>query len=330
AKLLPRLRQRGAISIPEWSLATARSEIVRHLPSPGLSLSRGVLDPLLREVCREEGVVVREGVRVALVEREDEGWKLHVMNGEAREQLDARIVVGAAGRGGRIPGLAAALRPRTQKARYVGMKAHTHAPCSARYPARVALYALRGAYAGVIPTGSGLLNVCFLARSQDFARGNDAASFLENEARIHPFWAKAWSTMDFGEARWTAVSTMDFEKRAPVQNGVMHTGDAAAMVSPFWGEGMAMALESGGTAAECADRILQGAREEDVLKEYQSRWLERYSFRLAAGEMLQRIFFSPRAVECSALIARTFPILLDWIVKWGEPAVPELAPIGRN
>jgi len=123
---------------------------------------------------------------------------------------------------------------------------------------------------------------------------------------------------------------MDFEKRAPVQNGVMHAGDAAAMVSPFWGEGMAMALESGGTAAECAHRILQGARDEDLLKEYRARWQARYSVRLAAGETLQRVFLSPRAVECAVLAARSFPILLDWIVKWGEPAVPELAPIARD
>jgi flavin-dependent dehydrogenase len=210
------------------------------------------------------------------------------------------------------------------------MKAHTRAHPSARQAARVALYALRGAYAGVIPTDSGSLNVCFLARSQDFSRGNDAASFLEDEARVHPYWAKAWSAMDFEGARWTAVSTMDFEKRAPVKEGVMHAGDAAAMVSPFWGEGMAMALESGGTAAECAHRLIQGAREEDVLKEYRARWLERYSLRLAAGETLQRIFLAPRAVECAAHLARAFPILLDWIVKWGEPAAPKLAPLGRD
>ena len=133
--------------------------------------------------------------------------------------------------------------------------------------------------------------------------------------------------MDFEGARWIAVSTMDFEKRTPVRENVLHAGDAAAMVSPFWGEGMAMALESGGMAAEHGSRILQGMAEEKALADYRAGWRRRFSLRLAAGETLQRIFFSPRAMETTARFASAFPMVADWIVKWGEPAGAKLAPI---
>lgn len=328
AGLLSKLRQQGAIPIPEWSLATARRELIRRLPSPGLALSRSVLDPLLREACQEEKALVLEGARVQSVERDGGQMRVQVLQEQRREEFAARIVIAATGRAARIQGLARkAPGSSSQKARYVAMKTHARARSSAARAARVALYALRGAYVGVIPTDSGSLNVCFLARSEEFSRGNDAATFLETEARAHSSWAKVWSAMDLEGARWTAVSTMDFEKRMPVQEGVLYAGDAAAMVSPFWGEGMAMALESGTMAADCASEILQGADEEKVLSEYRARWRKRFSMRLAAGQALQRIFLAPRAIETAARFAGAFPILLDWIVKWGEPARAGLAPI---
>jgi menaquinone-9 beta-reductase len=65
--VLPRLLQRGAIPIPEWSLATPRRELVGELSPPGLALSRSILDPLLLEACGEEGAIVAEGSRVKSV-----------------------------------------------------------------------------------------------------------------------------------------------------------------------------------------------------------------------------------------------------------------------
>jgi geranylgeranyl reductase family protein len=328
AGILPLLRERGAIWIPEWSLATSRREWIRKLPSPGLAISRSVLDPLLRDVCRNEGALVVEGARVLSVMREGRQSRVQLEQDHVRREHRARIVVAAAGRAARIPGLAVRQRPASAgKARYVAMKTHARSRSSAALPARVSLYALRGAYVGVIPTDSGSLNVCFLARSQAFPRGSDAATFLAFEARAHPLWSEVWSTMDVEGARWTAVSTIDFEKRAPVQGNVLHAGDAAAMVSPFWGEGMAMALESGAMAAEQAGRILGGDCDEEVLTEYRRRWSERFSSRLAAGRILQRVFLAPRAIEAAAILAAAFPSVLDWIVRWGEPPSAPLAPI---
>jgi flavin-dependent dehydrogenase len=327
AGILSKLHQCGAIPIPEWCLSTTRGEWIRRLPSPGLALSRSVLDPLLREVCREEGVEVLEGARVQSVTHDGQRSRVCFEQGHVRQECIARVVIAAAGRAARIPGLAQERPQGVRKARYVAMKTHARARSSAARAARVTLYALRGAYVGVVPTDEGSLNVCFLARSHAFLRGSDAAKFLEGEARAHPLWEKTWSGMDVEGARWTAVSTMDFERRAPVQAGVLHAGDAAAMVSPFWGEGMAMAFESGTMAAEHASRILRGAAEEKAFKEYRRRWSKRFSSRLITGRILQRVFLAPRAMDAAVLIAGAFPNLLDWIVKWGEPVNAPLAPI---
>jgi flavin-dependent dehydrogenase len=327
AGILPKLHEQGAIPIPEWSLSTARGEWIRRLPSPGLALSRSVLDPLLRDVCREEGVRVLEGARVQSVVHDGLQSRVHFEQDHVAGECIARVVVAAAGRAARISGLVQERPAGVRRSRYVAMKTHARPRSSAARAARVSLYALRGAYVGVVPTDAGSLNVCFLARSHAFSRGSDAAKFLEAQARAHPLWKRTWSGMDVEGARWTAVSTMDFERRAPVQAGVLHAGDAAAMVSPFWGEGMAMAFESGTMAAKHVSRILRGAAEEKAFQEYRRRWNARFSSRLIAGRILQRVFLAPRAMDAAVLIAAAFPSVLDWIVKWGEPPSAPLAPI---
>jgi flavin-dependent dehydrogenase len=311
---LPAVLDAGALSIPAWTVASARTEFRRTLRAPGLAIARSRLDPLLRGVARAAGARVREGTRVAAIERSGAGtFRVRTVeetgpDEEARrEVVEARGIVVAFGRAGRVNGLDDGVRPEE----FVAMKAHVNE--SVGGDARVALYALRGGYVGVVPAAPGTSNVCFIARREVFRRSGSGPGFLDDGARSSGVWRERWRGVDASAARWIAVSSMTFGRRRPVGPGVLYAGDAAALIAPLLGDGMAMALESGVLAAGAISRILGGAPEERAIAEYHAEWRRRFSRRLALGRSLQAILLRPRMSGLAVRILETVPVLGDWV-----------------
>ncbi len=307
-----RVRAAGALPIAQWSVASSRREFRGTLSSPGWAIARRVLDPILRDAARDAGAEVREGARVAAVsEATDAGSCLQITGGDgasAGTTLHARRVVAAFGRAGRVPGLA------TEGAEqgFVAMKAHVR-DLAPEAISRVALYGLRGGYVGVVPAEPGELNVCFLARRAEFRRAGSAPAYLEEEARASGPWAARWQGMDPGGARWIAVSSMSFRRARPRSTSTMFAGDAAAMVAPLLGDGMAMALESGVLAGEATLRILGGSPAERAGTELERAWSRRFRGRLLLGRALQSLLLRPRASEVAVRLLRGAPELGSWI-----------------
>ncbi len=305
----------GAVPIATWSVASARTEFRRSFRDPGLAIARSLLDPLLRDVARGAAAQVREGTRVTELERIAEGtFRLKTAEDGAgdgatrRGIIEARAVVAAFGRAGRVPGLSDGVAPDD----LVAMKAHVQESADAG-GARVALYALRGGYVGVVPTERGTSNVCFIARRSAFRRQRSAVEFLEDEARASAMWRERWRRMNADGARWIAVSAMSFGHRRPVGSGALFAGDAAALVAPLLGDGMAMALESGVLAAGAVSRILGGATEERASAEFRDAWRRRFGRRLGRGRALQSVLLRPRATDLAVQILGTVPVLGDWV-----------------
>jgi menaquinone-9 beta-reductase len=68
---------------------------------------------------------------------------------------------------------------------------------------------------------------------------------------------------------WKAAPVrFDFSPRRCAGSGILLVGDAAGLVSPFTGEGISYALESGKTAAEVIDRSLRSSRTSVDLSDY--------------------------------------------------------------
>jgi flavin-dependent dehydrogenase len=186
-----------------------------------IAIKRSLLDQALLDRARESGAEVREGVALTAVES---GWTLHTDG----ERFTVRRLVAADGRNSTVARLLGLL-PRAAKDR-VAVQAHFPAPRD--FGERVVMQFHEHGYSGLASVGDGQCNLCLVARPPQL----DAM--------------KAWAHATFAiEPEWRTITPLARPPVAPRQDDLLLVGDAARVVEPFTGEGIAYALASGEIAA---------------------------------------------------------------------------------
>ena len=89
-------------------------------------------------------------------------------------------------------------------------------------------------------------------------------------------------------------------------------GDAAGLITPLCGNGMAMAIHSGKLAV---DAIHLFDRRDEVENYYLKNWNLNFSRRLRVGRVVQRLFGSESASSFARFILSDFPSIGKLIMK---------------
>lgn len=144
----------------------------------------------------------------------------------------------------------------------------------------VELFFFRGGYLGLVPAGDGTANAAALVTPEAFtAAGQSAAAVLDAAARQVP--ALARRLRDAQPVAGTTAATPVVLTREPRAWGIVpHVGDAASVIPPLCGDGMAMGLHAAALCAPLADQYLRGS-------------ISLQEWRMAYTEALQRDFAGP-------------------------------------
>ena len=89
------------------------------------------------------------------------------------------------------------------------------------------------------------------------------------------------------------INEISFSRKELVKDHVLYCGDAAGMITPLCGNGMAMAIRSGKILAECIIDSGHGTSPEKRLNaesRYIRKWNKQFAVRLMAGRYIQNIF----------------------------------------
>lgn len=283
------------------------------LTEPALGVSRPELDGALLRSARERGAELLDETTALSVA--PEGGRLRI---EARGRRDAgertlyaRAVIGAWGR--RAPaGLAgqAGARPRQAGGERVGWKVHLE---GVRTEPEVELYFFAGGYVGIAPVGEQTANVAALVDAA-FLReaGADPREWLRLAAARSPAFGRriAGSRAVAGTGKAVAPVRIGRGPRA-WEGRVALIGDAAMVVPPLCGDGMAMALRSAELCAPLADEYLRG-------RSSLEQWGRAYE------EALRKPFAGPARWGRLLQTALGRPALASLLVGLGG-AAPELA-----
>jgi flavin-dependent dehydrogenase len=93
-------------------------------------------------------------------------------------------------------------------------------------------------------------------------------------------------------------------------------GDAAGLITPLCGNGMAMAIHGGKIAAELTDVFLSGSISQQQLEnQYQVAWRRQFATRLWVGRTVQKLFGDVWLSELALGFFSTFKPLLRTVVK---------------
>ncbi len=169
---------------------------------------------------------------------------------------------------------------------WVGLKAHFQ---SAESFDSVDLYFFSEGYCGIQPAAAGTVNACAMVRAS--ARLGNSLERVFSCAL--PLWRR---TRDWAAAMdVVATAPLLFRPPEPVRGSVLATGDAAAFVDPFIGDGISMALSSGALSAHCLAR--HGWRSEAGAREYAARYRQDFLPVLRNSARLRRVLAMPYALR---------------------------------
>lgn len=255
--ILQSLEDAGALPILTARLrsgAGARLDVPlpRGGPRPGFALSRTALDSLLIETAQSRGARVIRSAGLTHLSGADRDGRLAACRAGGRTlRIGARLVIGADGRESKV-------------ARLAGLGGHFSAPRLGLQlhlrrrtppPARVELLMMEDAYAGLAPVEGDRWCLGALTAAS-FASGVDPWNRLLSFCRRHAATAEPLGDAGARLSR-RAVFPVRMGLRSCTAPRLLLAGDAAGVVDPFCGQGIALALITGAAAAAAAETILR-------------------------------------------------------------------------
>lgn len=320
--ILDQVMELGAARIGRVRVTTPQGQQWEAaLPGEGLGLSRWAFDHLLCRTARAAGAEVLEGARAQelggagvlatpqAVTYERDG---------AAGQAEGRVVVGAYGRRSRLdPQLG---RPLSQPGGdYVAFKAHYRlAPEAAGLlDGHVELHGFPGGYCGMSPVEGGLVNACLILGTEAFRACGRTYQGVRGQMGLNPaLRARLEALVPVAEKR-LSISQISFARKALAPRGVLMVGDAAALIAPWCGDGMAMALGGAELLSGLLSRHLRGTLSQgEMARRYRQAFRRRYGVRLGLGMLLQQAVQSGPVVEAGVRALGWFPGLARLVMRY--------------
>ena len=138
----------------------------------------------------------------------------------------------------------------------------------------------------------------------------------ERVLKKNPYLNRILSNSEMLFERPAVINEITFEKKEPVHNHVLMTGDSAGMITPLCGNGMAMAIHSAKILSEILINNFEAGFDRDqVEKQYQQQWNRLFARRLWAGRKIQKLFGSPIISEVAVSFSKAIPPFAGYLMK---------------
>lgn len=281
-----------------------------RLPGRALGLSRFCLDFLLFLRARELGARCVDGSAV------------HGLRGDLTRGFEfttggktfrAAAVLGAFGKRSRLDGtLDRAFLRKSEP--FVAFKAHYR---GSEPVDRVEVHGFPGGYCGLAPIEGGRINVCWMAREELLRSANgDPASMISEHLFRNDHLRHRFAALERVSENFEAVGQVSLAPKSLFDSGVCMIGDAARMIAPLCGDGMAMALRSAELAVPHVSAFLRGELSPYHFRlRYTRAWKSCFSRRLSLGKLIQNASMYPVGAYTALQFCRLAPGLGEWFVR---------------
>ena len=278
----------------------------------GIGISRYLLDNHLQQKAVEAGAVIHVRENVHEIQFHEDRFNVVSSKG----QYQARWVIGAHGKRSMID-RKLDREFMQERSPYMGVKYHVKN--DSIDPSVVALYNFEGGYCGVNAVENGVINICYLAHREVMNGFTDLSSMEEAVLHDNPVLKKVLTT---SEPLWPApkvINEISFATKTPTENHVIMLGDAAGMITPLWGNGMAIAFHSSRLLADVF-AANPGSRQE-AEHAYQQEWARHFAARLQTGRYVQKLFGRGKWSRFAVGLGNHLPTIARWIMTQthGEP-----------
>ncbi|GAB2457936.1 FAD-dependent oxidoreductase [Hymenobacter qilianensis] len=308
-EVLPYLRRLGVdpavlepANITQFMLSSpAGRTLTAPLDLGGFGVSRYTLDYFLYQQAEARGVEFHQGATVTNVTFN--GDEHHVSLADGRI-LQARIVLGAYGKRANLD--RQLQRPFfTRRSPYLGVKYHVRLD----FPRNlIALHNFADGYAGISAIEEDKYCFCYLTTRQNLKAHGTIAAMEKQVLARNPRLGGIFRDAEFLYPQPEVINEISFAPKNCVENHILMCGDAAGLITPLCGNGMAMAIHGAQIASAHIHEFLVGRTTRPSLEAaYQREWQAHFGGRLRVGRAVQGLFGKPFLSEAAVGGLRYWP-----------------------
>jgi menaquinone-9 beta-reductase len=274
----------------------------------GFGLSRYLLDFELYQLAQQAGVHFRLGEVVENIVFENDAFKIITANGEV---VEAQLTLGAYGKATKIDKTLDRAFTR-QKSPYVGVKYHIKTD----FPEDlIALHNFEDGYCGISAIEADKFCLCYLTTRANLRQHGSIADMEQAVLHQNPHLKRIFTQSEFLYDRPEVINEFSFAPKTAIENHTLMVGDAAGLITPLCGNGMAMAIHGGKIAAQLTDLFLQKRLTRAQLEtQYSQAWQAQFGARLWVGRNVQRLFGRKWLSELALSFFKAAPPLLTLVM----------------
>jgi menaquinone-9 beta-reductase len=285
-----------------------------NLDLGGFGISRYSFDYFLYEKAKQRGVNFHLNTEVDSISFIDNKFEIKTKE----KSFAADVVIGSFGKRSKLD---VSLKRNfiEKRSPYVGVKYHIRT----QHPNDlIALHNFKDGYCGISNIEDGKSTLCYLTHRDNVKKYGNIKDMEENILYKNPFLKSIFTNSEFLYDKPEVINEISFETKSAIDNHILMSGDAAGMITPLCGNGMAMAIHSAKVTSElvlafCDEKISRAQLE---LK-YNEKWISLFANRLWAGRQIQNLFGSEWASNLAVNLARHTKPIANFLVgkTHGEP-----------
>jgi len=285
-------------------------KLTSDLDMGGFGISRYAFDDFLKTKAIEAGAQVIEGEHVCEVLETLTGMECKT---RSQQTYQSKLVIGAQGKRSILD--KQLKRPFFEKrSPYIGVKYHIELD----HPEQlIALHNFSNGYSGISKVEGNRYCLCYLTTRENLRKHGSIPKMEEAILFKNPALKKIFTE---GKFLWDApevINEISFETKSTRDKNILFCGDAAGMIAPLCGNGMAMAIHA---AHLLSGSILQhynaDAPNIDLIHaSYQKKWNRTFKRRLWIGRTIQKLFGENILTEISLRLIATFPFIKKQLIK---------------
>lgn len=307
-QIYPEHLQLPQINMFQLSGFSGRSETL-PLDMGGFGISRYTLDHFLYNHAKKSGVEFQLNTEIESIDFDDDQFKVKA----GGQTILGDVVVGSFGKRSKLD---VQLDRSFIKKRspYVGVKYHLKID----HPQNlIALHNFPAGYCGVSNVEDNKTNLCYLTHRDNLKRYKDIREMEEAVLFTNPLLKYVFRHAEFLFEKPEVINEISFETKSAVSNHILMTGDAAGMITPLCGNGMAMAIHGAKIASELIIRFTRDPQfKRQAMEElYAKRWRQTFANRLAAGRQIQKLFGNPTTSNIAVNLALHVKPIARFIIK---------------
>lgn len=303
----------GAAHLTQFQVSSPAGRLLNApLDLGGFGLSRFRLDAYLCQLAEQADVTVLQQATATAVTFEPSTDQHAVQLADGR-QLPARVVLGTYGKRSTLDRQLE--RPFfTQRSPYIGVKYHLRYPTMPRN--LIALHNFADGYAGISAIEDDKFCFCYLTTRRNLKAYGTIAQLETQVLARNPQLHHLLTTAEVLYPQPEVINEISFAPKSCVEQHVLLSGDAAGLITPLCGNGMAMAIHGASMAAARTHAFLRGQLTRAALEAaYTADWHQHFGRRLQTGRAVQRLFGQPLLSELAVNGLRLWPAAVRALMR---------------